>query len=1078
MDRKRSQIFASILLKSNKVLYVVLLVFCIFGFRLWYLTVVRHTSKTIEATRARRKVVVEPAMRGTIRDRFNVVLAANAIEYRVGIMWSPIQEIPRWISEANGRRYVRKEYVRALSTMLGKSLELDARRIEESVYAYAVFSPTTPVILHTGLSEKQYYALNMLAKDWPGLVVERSVKRVYPRKRLASHLVGYTAALNREELDAALSEMRSLRKYVERVETGEDLPGGSDAFFAAKKRLLALERRAYGFNDEIGKTGIEAAFEDQLRGMKGRRCFVTNAQGEVLRETVGSREPIPGKRIVLSLSAELQEWCEKLLCENESDRYNILSQDEERIEKGAKNPLIRGGAIIALEPKSGEVISYASFPRFDPNDFVRSGTTALLRSAPQERIYKWLENDHYLKRVWDMQQPLELEEVGKRGDFCDRSIWMTWDHYVESVAPTKSPILSYFRLSPTIGDLCELQNKLSTICEKKKCSYQDGLKELEKAASKAVSCLLSQCSILREQLFVLDLSRLLVRFEEFSPVLNRIVQKMSVDLYRSLICAKEAFSEILKRELAKEFEQNPFEEWKKEHKKKFLAEKRKAEEKARIPARPFLYYTDRELRGQFSLWWEQNKEEVLYCAILGKKQRCSGWVQKGIARSILIQQEQRETLSLLSTLLKKVVSEKEAFKLLAALKGFDGLTHTLWGTYNCSYRGGVPKTGQGLIRSYFSLRCSPLSSFCHTHASAPGSIFKLVVAHAALRQQAKKFREKRLDPDFFKISDRPFHQGDKFFVATDGFGRPIPRLYKGGRMPKSMGTVGEINMVSAIGRSSNPYFSLLAGDFLDNPNRLLESARALGYGQRTGICLSGEASGKLPEDLETNRTGLYTSAIGQHTLLATPLQSALMISTLANCGEMVTPRFVKMAIGPEVSFSRQLGPGIHQKTMRAVGIETPIWVGICSDAYKQHIHVPTRKVKREVEVSLDEQKILFEGMKESAQRALSGQMRNLYSHRPYLFRSFSKMKPLMIGKSSTAESLERLGVAIGQEPFMYNHTWFGSIFYPDSGQEPFYCREPELVVLVFLRYGRLGRDASLLAASVSQEWRKIQRKHA
>jgi len=1062
MDRKRAQVFASILRKANKVLYIVLLMFCVFTLRLWYLTVVRHSSKTVEATRARRKVVVEPAMRGTIRDRFNIVLAANAIEYRLGVMWSPIQEIPRWIVDAKsgGRRYLRREYVQALSEMVGRKLKLDPKRIEETIYAYAVFSPTTPVILYTGLSEKEYYFLNMLSKDWPGLVVERSVKREYPRGRLASHLVGYTAALNREELDESLSERRSLKKYVERVEAGEDLP--IESFFAAKKRLMALERRAYGFNDEIGKVGIEAAFEDQLRGMKGRRCFVTNAQGEVLRETVGSKEPVPGKRIVLSVSSELQEWCEKLLCESETDRYNILAQDDERIQKGAKNPLVRGGAIIAMEPKSGEVLSFASFPRFDCNDFVRSSSAALIRPPQQEGIYRWLENDYYLKLIWDMRSPLILEEVGKEGDFCDRHIWMTWDHFVESITPVNSPALSYFRSKPTIGELCKIQKEIAQLCEQKKCPPKD-----------IIDNFLPQCGSVREKLLVVDLSRLLVRHEEISPILAKSIKKIPIKLYRSLISAKETFSDALKKELEKGFELGPFEEWKKEHKKAFLAEKRKAEERLHIPARPFLYYTDRECREQFAAWWQSSKDDLLYHALLSDFTKWPLWVQEASVRAVSSQKEHGRRLSIV---LRKI-GDKQAIEFLSALKGFSGLTHDLWGTYSCSYRGGVPKTGQGLIRSYFSLRSSPLRSFCHMQASAPGSIFKLVVAYAALRQQVERFREQRLDPDFFTITDRSFYQGDRFFVATDGFGRPIPRLYKGGRMPKSMGTVGKVNMIDAIGRSSNPYFALLAGDFLDSPKRLLESAQAFGYGQKAGICLSGEVSGRLPDDLETNKTGLYTTAIGQHTLLATPLQSARMFSAFANGGEVLVPRFVKMAIGSEPSFSQGLGSNAYQKTMRAVGIETPIWVGLSSDVYKQHIHVPTRRVKREIELSREEQTILFEGMKTSAQRALSAQMRQFYAGRPYLFKSFSRMRPYMIGKSSTAESMERLGVAIGQEPFMYNHIWFGAVFYPETGKDPLYCREPELVVLVFLRYGRLGRDAALLATSVADEWRNIKNRH-
>ena len=184
MDRKRVEAFASIPHRANQILYVVLVGLLIIGLRIWYLAVVQHETRSQEAARIRRHLVVEPAMRGTIRDRFHVVLAANTIEYRVGILWPAIQEIPRKIVDNGQKRFLRKEYVHALSKMLGSAIDVDPIHIEDTIYSYAVFSQTTPVVVKTGLTERQYYQLNMAAKDWPGLVVERAPKRPGEKKRL------------------------------------------------------------------------------------------------------------------------------------------------------------------------------------------------------------------------------------------------------------------------------------------------------------------------------------------------------------------------------------------------------------------------------------------------------------------------------------------------------------------------------------------------------------------------------------------------------------------------------------------------------------------------------------------------------------------------------------------------------------------------------------------------------------------------------------------------------------------------------------------------------------------------------
>lgn len=110
--------------------------------------------------------------------------------------------------------------------------------------------------------------------------------------------------------------------------------------------------------------------EPYLRGKRGVRAVEVNVRGERLRETV-LEEPTPGQDVVLTLDLALQRAAEKALEEaladiNAGRRLNGLPE-----EKQVK------GAIVALDPTTGEVLAMASAPSFDPNLFAK-------RPVPEE----------------------------------------------------------------------------------------------------------------------------------------------------------------------------------------------------------------------------------------------------------------------------------------------------------------------------------------------------------------------------------------------------------------------------------------------------------------------------------------------------------------------------------------------------------------------------------------------------------------------------------------------------------------------------------------------------------------------
>ena len=157
------------------------------------------------------------------------------------------------------------------------------------------------------LNEEQIARIAVNQFRLPGLEVEAQLVRHYPQGAHFAHSVGYMGRIN-------------------------------------EKELKTLDPVSYSGTHHIGKTGIERFYEAELHGQVGYEEVETNARGRVLR-VLKRTDPIPGKDIVLSLDIKLQEAAEEALAG-------------------------RRGAVVALNPMTGEVLAMVSQPSFDPNLFV------------------------------------------------------------------------------------------------------------------------------------------------------------------------------------------------------------------------------------------------------------------------------------------------------------------------------------------------------------------------------------------------------------------------------------------------------------------------------------------------------------------------------------------------------------------------------------------------------------------------------------------------------------------------------------------------------------------------------------
>ena len=146
-----------------------------------------------------------------------------------------------------------------------------------------------------------------------GILVRRETRRWYPHGELASHVVGYLQEINAEELEQRFTE-------------------------------------GYRAGDRIGRDGIEHSFENALAGRRGGSLVILDASGRPIRE-ITVRPAVPGSDVRLTLDLRVQQLAEAALGE-------------------------QPGAAVALDPRNGQIIAMASFPRIDPNAITDGFTQA------------------------------------------------------------------------------------------------------------------------------------------------------------------------------------------------------------------------------------------------------------------------------------------------------------------------------------------------------------------------------------------------------------------------------------------------------------------------------------------------------------------------------------------------------------------------------------------------------------------------------------------------------------------------------------------------------------------------------
>ncbi len=1113
-------------IKANRVLNLILVGLVLILVRVWYLGVVQHDHHLEMARKPQRRVVIEHVERASIRDRFNVPLAVNRVQYNAAVTFAQIRQIPSivWKKDDKGkwmRIQARKAYIEDLAKILGKELALDPQSVEDAINGRASLFPHTPFIIKEDLSENEFYRLRMLEKEWPGAFAQRASKRFYPLGKVACDVLGYLGPISQKEYVSIAHEMEELQSYLAKREEGEliPLPQGYQSPLEVRKRLKGLQEMAYTINDLVGKGGIEGVFDQHLRGACGKKTVEVDIKGNFMRELPGARKAKPGERVLLTISAELQEYAETLLTQHEPIRDKKNKDGQLRLEY----PWIKGGAIVALHPKTGEVLALASYPRFDPNDFIPS-QQAEKKQKKDAQLVRWLESESYAGEIWDGKRPMERESfAASTSAFQEETLALDWERYLELTLPSDA---NARRALEKIGDLktcVHLQQELHSLLS---YSAQDDMSLLidalydeeghilsrarpaeeareavrarcrEKGAAyeahkKWIDYYLASVPHNNDKLLLLDLATLIAKKEDFSPSLLEAIGNQNLSAARALCQAAISTQALLRSYIQELHHDVDFSAWRQAHFKDFLKAKRQEEKAAKRYTRPYTEYLQQIEKSLFKEFWQKHRWLFVQTFILGKPAEVSPELQPYIAQILELRKQPLKLHSGVEKLKALIASLPATTSLsyLQTMHSFQELSRPLYGSYRHLRNASGKQLEKHLAMAFYPLYgFSYGRSQAYRHPIPLGSVFKIVTTYEVLRQRHQKLSERvrDLSPltliDDLKWNDK---NTSKQILGYTVDGEAIRRLHKGGQLARSShSNIGRIDLMGAIEQSSNIYFSILASEHLQNPEDLANAARQFGFGRRTGIELPGEVAGNVPDDLH-NLTNLYAFAIGHHTLVVTPLQTAVMTAAFANGGHVLTPQIVKAVAGKEATFEEndpfESTSFPYKDELGLVGISFPFFIETQKAEMKSFVsHTPV-EVKHTVPFPEPVRNYVLEGMRRvtSGEKgsARPGVIAPLTKNNPQALRDYIDTKNSVIGKTGTPQILYKHTIDAESSAYIVDHVWFSAAAFKEDAQHQKW-EEPELVVVVMLRFGeRGGREPALLAMQMIKKWRDICAKH-
>jgi len=288
------------------------LLFTVLGGRLFQMQVINGALYADRAVAARTIDMPIKAPRGLIFDRTGRPVAINVPSWTV-------EAIPADLPSDSKQRD-------AVLAKVARNTGSQAAALRQRLLAFHG-SPYDQVPLVRGITRDQALLLSEDAGDLPGIVVQVDPVRQYLDEAgkvdgsLLAHLLGYTGPVSEQQLST-------------------------------------LAKQGYLPDDWIGKDGVEASYESVLRGTYGSQQVERDASGRPIKVISTTKQPIPGRNLMLTIDARLQRMATDALT------------------WGMQAAGVKQGVTIVMNPQTGEILAMVSLPNYDDNAFATGISTA------------------------------------------------------------------------------------------------------------------------------------------------------------------------------------------------------------------------------------------------------------------------------------------------------------------------------------------------------------------------------------------------------------------------------------------------------------------------------------------------------------------------------------------------------------------------------------------------------------------------------------------------------------------------------------------------------------------------------
>jgi len=282
--------------------------FGLIGFRFLFLQVWHYSKYSLQADENRISVAPIVPNRGIITDRNGVVLAKNYSAYTLELTPSKLNDSLENVID----NLATVVSIDARDRRRFKKLQEDSKNFES-------------LPIRTRLTDDEVARFTAQRFRFPGVEVRARLFRQYPLGPTAAHVIGYIGRISQHDQD--------------RIDDASDQNDSDPDHYDPR-----LDANNYKGTDYIGKIGVEQSYETELHGQTGFEEVEVTAGGRPVR-TLSRTQATPGNNLVLSLDIGLQQVAEQAFAG-------------------------RRGALVAIEPSTGDVLAFVSAPSFDPNSFV------------------------------------------------------------------------------------------------------------------------------------------------------------------------------------------------------------------------------------------------------------------------------------------------------------------------------------------------------------------------------------------------------------------------------------------------------------------------------------------------------------------------------------------------------------------------------------------------------------------------------------------------------------------------------------------------------------------------------------